>query len=216
MTRLRISSESGMAIMVAVMVMLISSIAIASYLSTVIYESRHSVWQKHRVRALFMAEAGIEGARTVLRDSSFGSALRGADGVGGTGDDGILSFGSTASLGSGGYEVRIADNDDGDNDPFTDNDDTVIGTSKGIAGREDRTVQTHLSRHFFVRYAVLVDGNLVINGDPTVQGKYGSVHANLDLMIYGNPIIDKHATASGNYIVTGGPLIGGKSGGGYP
>ena len=56
----------------------------------------------------------------------------------------------------------------------------------------------------------------MVNGGPRVLGKYGSVHANLDLMIYGDPLIDKHATASGDYIVTGGPLIGGKSGGGYP
>lgn len=58
--------------------------------------------------------------------------------------------------------------------------------------------------------AVLSDGPLTINGNPTIQGTSGSVHTNEDLRIAGNPSISGDATASGSITITGNPTIGGE------
>jgi hypothetical protein len=60
MLRLRLNSELGMTMLIAVIVTFLGTILAGSYLSMVNYESRHSVWQKHRAQSLFLAEAGIE------------------------------------------------------------------------------------------------------------------------------------------------------------
>ena len=60
MLRLRLNSELGMTMLIAVIVTFLGTVLAGSYLSMVNYESRHSVWQKHRAQSLFLAEAGIE------------------------------------------------------------------------------------------------------------------------------------------------------------
>jgi cytoskeletal protein CcmA (bactofilin family) len=62
--------------------------------------------------------------------------------------------------------------------------------------------------------AIVVDGDLTISGNPTIQGTEGSVHANGDLTISGSPSVQENATASGTYTSTGNPTVGGTSGGG--
>ncbi len=60
MPRLKLNSELGMTMLIAVIVTFLGTILAGSYLSMVNYESRNSVWQKHRAQSLFLAEAGIE------------------------------------------------------------------------------------------------------------------------------------------------------------
>ena len=212
MAYLKIRSESGMVILITLFITLISSIAIASFLSSVIYESRHSVWQMQRVQALFVAESGIENARTELRKSEdFSVLLKGLDEVGGTTDDGIITGPSVAG---GVYEVIIVDNDDGDGDPFTDSDLIVIATSVGTWKKETRTVRTHLGKTSGATLdaAIIVDGDLMISGVPNIEGACGSVHANGDMLISGDAIIAEDATSSGNFEISGSPEIGGDQG----
>jgi hypothetical protein len=60
MPRLKLNNELGMTMLIAVIVTFLGTILAGSYLSMVNYESRNSVWQKHRAQSLFLAEAGIE------------------------------------------------------------------------------------------------------------------------------------------------------------
>ena len=64
--------------------------------------------------------------------------------------------------------------------------------------------------------AVVTGGDLNINGNPTITGSQGGVHANTDLEVSGNPSIATSATAADSYSASGNPDIGGVSGGGYP
>jgi Tfp pilus assembly protein PilX len=64
--------------------------------------------------------------------------------------------------------------------------------------------------------AILVNGELEIDGNAQVSGSSGSVHANGELEIEGSANISGNATASGEYEVSGHPTIGGITGGGYP
>ncbi len=58
----KLKDESGMALMIAVVVTMLGTLIVSSYMSVAINESRNSIWQKHRVQSLFYAEAGIEKA----------------------------------------------------------------------------------------------------------------------------------------------------------
>ena len=69
-----------------------------------------------------------------------------------------------------------------------------------------------------VNPAILVDGDLAIDGNIDLKGLKGSVHANGDLTLSGNALhIEKDATASGDFTATDNALrnIGGAHGGNY-
>ena len=68
MFHLRQDSESGMVLLVALVVTFISTIVAGSFMSITIQESRHSVWQKRRAQSLFLAEAGVEHTLYHLND----------------------------------------------------------------------------------------------------------------------------------------------------
>ena len=100
------------------------------------------------MQANYSAEAGVERAMRELKDTwnstqDWSGVLDGADNIDSTSDDGVLSFGSSASLKGGNYSVVITDNDDGDSNQFIDSDATVIITSVGTA--EDGKTRTILS-----------------------------------------------------------------------
>jgi hypothetical protein len=60
MLYLKLDSESGMAMVVAVIATIIGTVLVGSYMTLVISESKNSVWQKQRSQASFLAEAGLE------------------------------------------------------------------------------------------------------------------------------------------------------------
>ncbi len=60
MFHLKLDNESGMVLLVALVVTLLGTVLAGSYMSITIYESRHSVWQKHKAQSLLLAEAGVE------------------------------------------------------------------------------------------------------------------------------------------------------------
>ena len=134
------------------------------------------------------------------------------------------------------YEARIFDDDDPargltltaadlvrigeDGDPTTDANSIVVVQAIGYA--PDNTQVTLESTLTAIggafagfRIAVVTGGDLVINGNPTIIGSQGGVHANVDMEISGSPSIQTTATASDSYSVSGNPDIGGFSGGGY-
>ncbi len=57
--------------------------------------------------------------------------------------------------------------------------------------------------------AIVSDGDLIVQGNPSVLGTNGSVHANATLLVGGSADIDGNATASNGYSEVGNPNIGG-------
>lgn len=105
----------------------------ATYTNTAMIERRDSVWLLHWKQALALAEAGVARTQDEFKNNAHNldALLVGADGVGDTSDDGILSFGSSVNLGNGNFSVVITDNDDGDSDLYSDVDNTVFINSTG-------------------------------------------------------------------------------------
>lgn len=56
----KLNNESGMVLLVALVVTFLSTMLAGAFMSITIQESRHSSWQKHEAQALFLAEAGVE------------------------------------------------------------------------------------------------------------------------------------------------------------
>ena len=107
--------------------------------------------------------------------------------------------------------VRIAEN----NQPTTDGNTRIVVQAVGYATDGSMTRLEATIRPVSVP-AILCNGRLVVNGNPSVVGANGSVHSNDELDISGNPTISQNATASGAYTESGNPGIGGYSGGGLP
>jgi len=60
MFHLKLNNESGIILLVALIVTFLSTMAAGAFMSITVHESRHSVWQKEEAQALFLAEAGVE------------------------------------------------------------------------------------------------------------------------------------------------------------
>ena len=65
----KLDNESGLVMIVVLVATLLGTLLASSYVSTLIYESRHSVWQKHRAQSLFLSEAGVEKALYYLNNT---------------------------------------------------------------------------------------------------------------------------------------------------
>ena len=61
--------------------------------------------------------------------------------------------------------------------------------------------------------AMVVDGNLRINGNPTLLGGGGAIHSNGNIDVSGNPCFDEYVSSSGSLSVGGSVTTGGCPGG---
>jgi len=68
MLSFKLNNESGMAMIVAMVVTLIGTLIASSYMETVIHESRRSTRQKQSKQLLFLSEAGVEKSRYFLNN----------------------------------------------------------------------------------------------------------------------------------------------------
>lgn len=137
----RLRDETGGALLIALFIMILLAFIGGAALMTSTLETKISGNYKAAVEAFYIAEAGIERAKDVLKTMTFDDALDGVDNdKNTTSDNGILSFGSSVSFGGGTYAVRV---NDGDGDVWDDSDGKVIITSTGtLAGGGKRTIET--------------------------------------------------------------------------
>src|SRR5687767_6684991 len=112
----------------------------------------------------------------------------------------------------------------GQPDPFTDHNTRLILRATGFGPGNTRVTVSRLILTTIipipgstVNPAILVDGDVEVEGTINLLGAYGSIHSNGDLTITGNSAdIEGDATASGTYTSTSNNLdVGGHSGGDY-
>ncbi|MBI2930170.1 MAG: hypothetical protein HYY16_00845 [Planctomycetes bacterium] len=120
-------------------------------------------------------------------------------------------FGACKPFRGGAYHVLLSDNDDGDADPLTDSDRTLVCTVTSIL--EDGTLRQIEALVFYTppnwipAQALLSGGDLVMEGNPSVLGASGSIFANGDLTFSGGNVeISQTYGAAGN--ITGAPASG--------
>ena len=116
--------------------------------STMIFSARDAYQQAHRTQAFYLAEAGVTHALYDFKTSGtdLNAVLLGPDETPGTSDDGLLSFGSTLSLGDGYCSIVVTDNDDGDADMYSDTDNIVLVSAVGGLNTTgvDKTVKAYV------------------------------------------------------------------------
>lgn len=156
------------------------------------------------VQTLFLAEAGVEDAFNVFRNTpnlvtNAPASLTAVPGLAGPG---------AALTPLGGYTVQYQRA--GTNTVLV-----VAAGTTGIGGTQ-RVLRVTMTTAWIPDVAWLTNGNFTISGDGTVNGACGSAHANGNLSISGDPIFSGSLTASGTYSGGGGATIGGESGGGRP
>ncbi len=163
-------------------------------------------------RALMLAEEGVAHAVAVTRDSlrtlSATRLLRGSDDIPGTSDDGRLrGNGLSASVQipdtgirttAGRYSVQLLDDP---NDPIVNP--LGDGNSRFIA-RCVATTPQNASAALDVTIgatpmpAIAAEGNLALNGNPSVLGPCGGAHANGNLTISGTTTTTGSMSATGS------------------
>jgi hypothetical protein len=134
-------NEDGAVLIVALLLIAILSLIGISASRNVVTDTAIASNHLASVQSFYVAEAGIERAKNECARryitggwTNFNEILRGADGTGGTSDDGILTFGSNVSFHGGAYAARVV-NDYGDTGGLsTDTNDTVTIISTGTYG----------------------------------------------------------------------------------
>ena len=111
----------------------------------------------------------------------------------------------------------------GQPDPFTDHNTRLILRATGFGPSNTRVTVSRLILTTIIPIpgatlnpAIIVDGDLNIDGNLNLRGPYGSVHANGDLNVDGSSaFVEKDATASGEFTHHQNFAAGGTMGGGY-
>ncbi|MCC2668252.1 MAG: hypothetical protein K0Q72_723 [Armatimonadetes bacterium] len=78
----------------------------------------------------------------------------------------------------------------------------AYGWSRGVV----RKIKLQTNQSGGLSYAILMDGPLVVSGNPTINS---SVHSNDDLTFWGNPIINGDVTAGDTVTYGGNPAVSG-------
>jgi hypothetical protein len=217
--------QRGQALIVALLTLLVLTLLGLALTSMSMVSMTVSINEREASEALYVADSGIAHATAILATQSwpnFDPALRSGDAQGCTGDElqaappGAVGFPPTAELipaagrafpPAGSYQVRVCDDHAleqatnrppalPDADPNHDANERVLIRSTGI-GRNGATATIEAMLARVELPGILVDGNLRINGNVSVMGAGGSVHANGELDLVGNPCAQQYFSASG-------------------
>lgn len=126
------------------------------------------------------------------------------------------------SFNKGHYTVSVLDNNDGDNDPFTDSDNTILLRSVGTVGTATRSVEAVIwYTNPAAALSVLVNGFLQISGNPNIDGQCGGIHANGSIEVAGDTTVAQDVSATQgiqgeNKITAGGSVNGNADAVGVP
>ncbi len=196
--------QRGAALAVSLVLLLpISLVAVSGMQSRNLEQRMASNFQQH-LQAQSLAESGIKDALDLLEqpcgvDDGFDDQLQSNGGV-------LLN---NISLGHGTYSVSAVNN--GVELPSTsDSDGTIVLSSTGQVANLSVTVEQVVSQSGTnTIYAVLANGNLGMDGSPSLNGCLVNVHANGDVNILGGGQMAGQVSATGTVINSGATIEGG-------
>ncbi len=203
-------NRAGVALPAALGALTALAVLLAGLFVIVDVNAKTSTNRRSAVRAVQVAEAGASHALGLMRGSLAGTSytgfLRGSDGAANSADDGKLTgFGLPASeqipdtgrvTSQGRYFVTVVDDPA---DPVgaaaTDGNNRVLVTCQGSTP-DGGSAEVRVVVGSTPLPGIVTDGTLQISGNPQVYGACGSVHANDDVIISGNPNIAGTVSAS--------------------
>lgn len=218
-----LGDERGMAL-----IMVVGTASVLSIISSVIAVQsisnlRQNATERTFERALHVSEAGVDDLLFRLRET---------EGAYDTGETAPSSFASVqaeeqwamdrADAAVAADPDRLASVREGEWVSIRPSNQAVIYAIGYVPNYADaREIRVVRAEYDFAPFdpttAVLTNGNLTLDGNPTVAGTGGHAHANGNVEISGDPSISGHVTSSGGYSESGNPSIGdpGNSGGSH-
>jgi hypothetical protein len=210
-------NSAGIALPAAIGALTALAVLLAGLLVIVDLNAKTSTNRRSAVRAVQVAEAGASHALGLLRGSlaatTYTGLLRGSDGVAGTADDGMLTgYGLPAddqipaggrAVSQGTYFVSLVDDPA---DPVaaaaTDGNNRLLLTCQGSTP-DGGSAEVRVVVGSTPFPGIVTDGTLTISGNPQVYGPCGSIHANDDVIVSGNPNVAGTVSASDTVRVSG-------------
>jgi hypothetical protein len=211
------SNESGIALLTVLLAMGLLTALGAALTAVGVVEFRAAKNHHSASSALLLADAGAAHALALMRGPlsgySYTDVLVGADGVGGTEDDGIFTgYALTGDdalpdtgiiLGDGRYYVRIVNDDqDPSGDPYEDDNNRFVARCRGETPDGGvAEVRVMLAAPNFP--AIATNGTLYLPGNPDIVGECGGVHANRIMSVSGRPTVAGDVTYYEDAVVSG-------------
>lgn len=216
----RLHAESGVALPTALFAIVMITILVAGIWVSVDVSARSTQNREESLKAIQIAEAGAHHALAVLNeelaDTTYTRLLQGDDGLPLTDDDGYLvGFGLDSGVeipadgiafADGTYTVRIVNDPADPTTDVLDTNDRIMLRCTGTTNRGGiAVVEAVLGENVSDPDdpIVVVDGDLMISGNPRLLGSCGLVHANDDLTVSGDVVVEQYVSASDQVTVNG-------------
>lgn len=210
----RLRGEAGVALPTAIFAIVMITVLIAGIWVSVDVNARSTRNREESLKAMQIAEAGANHALAVLNeelaDTTYTSLLLGDDGLPLTDDDGILvGFGldsgdeipvSGVAFGEGTYTVQIVNDPADPTTDVVDTNDKIMLRCTGTTTRGGSAVVEAVIGVASVTQLpmIVVDGRFEISGNPELLGTCGAIHANDDLKIGGDTVVEEYVASSGD------------------
>ncbi|MFQ5716410.1 MAG: PilX N-terminal domain-containing pilus assembly protein [Nitrospinales bacterium] len=151
--RIPLQNQKGIALIMILLFLVLLAILSVAAITTTSSEIQRTASYVELKTAFYIADAGIEHAKSVIKYIRFDSALAGADGdKAATADNGVLSLDGPADavvdFNNGSYSVLVSDNDDGDGDIDDDSDGIVIIASTGTTAKGNSKTITAMVKKY--------------------------------------------------------------------
>ncbi|MCF6149500.1 MAG: hypothetical protein E3K37_12675 [Candidatus Kuenenia sp.] len=165
-------NDKGIALIAALVLVAVLAIAGTVGVVTTITDITISSNYKSSMQSFYIAEAGFEHAKAVLKVTPFDDVLDGTYG----GSPGILNFGENVSFGNGTYTVTVSDDsNDWDGDTTADSNGKVVITSTGtLSNGSTHITEATVSKIHFDSYPAAItmidNENGTIDNDRIVLG----------------------------------------------
>ena len=179
-----INNEKGIVLVVVIMLMAVLVLLGTTAIMLTTTDMKISSNYRSSSQAFYIAEAGLERARLVLKDDlNSSSTLINPTATSSGTNYGILGFGSSVSFGNGTYEVRVANFSRNGQIISWDAGNRVFVSSTGVISGSQRTIEALMRKLPPIpggaRGAVTTNYNVGILGTITVDGRDHDIDGNL-------------------------------------
>ncbi len=135
-------NEKGFVLLGSLVILFLIALVASIALTTTFTDIKISSNYKTSIQSFYIAEAGVQHAKSELRTVPFDDVLNGTYG----GSPGILSFGANTDFANGTYNVIVQDNDDEDSDTSDDSDNIVYIKGTGLQNGSKSSVELKIQK----------------------------------------------------------------------
>ncbi|MBI4712162.1 MAG: hypothetical protein HY762_02480 [Planctomycetes bacterium] len=223
---MRINSQTGIALLTVIIIVIFVFGLIVAIIATVSSKSQLTAHNTLQQEVSNITYAGLDMAKLVLvqghpngwndelqsSTTNFSSYNPNDPPINAGTNPALFQWARDINCSDGRYWTYLQDNNDGDGNTLTDADNIVNINVRGFNGNNENIVvfQCRYQPPIYEPESAIVSGGSVkLNGNATISGTSGSVSVNGNVIINGSPYISQDVSATGTIDITGNPTIGG-------